>query len=139
MLGRVRRVLLALVALGLIGTAAELALMAHNEDTNQLIPFVAIAVALAAIAWRVISRSTASAIAVQLTMVVLIGVALLGVTLHYQANMEFQLEMDRSLRGLALMGKVLEAKAPPALAPANMALLGLFGLLSVYGGSRNDA
>jgi hypothetical protein len=71
-------------------------------------------------------------LAVQVAMGILIVTGAVGVVLHYQANLEFQLEMDRSLNGLNLMMKVLEAKAPPALAPANMALLGLMGLAGVY-------
>ena len=56
----------------------------------------------------------------------------IGSILHYRANMEFQLEMDPTLGGVALMFKVLHAKAPPALAPGNMALLGLLGLVGVW-------
>ncbi|MBK9241167.1 MAG: hypothetical protein IPL75_13080 [Acidobacteria bacterium] len=59
-----------------------------------------------------------------------------GSVLHYRANMEFQLEMDPTMGGMALLLKVLHAKAPPALAPGNMALLGLLGLVSILGISR---
>ena len=52
--------------------------------------------------------------------------------LHYRANMEFKLEMDPSLSGFALFSSVVRAKAPPALAPATLALLGLLGLTSAF-------
>ena len=52
--------------------------------------------------------------------------------LHYRANMEFKLEMDPSLSGLALFSSVVRAKAPPAMAPATLVLLGLLGLAAAY-------
>ena len=131
-LSRLRVIVLALVGAGLIGTAVELALLAHDEDVNQFIPFVAIGAAVCALIWRLIAPRRVARRAVQFTMCALIVVGLIGVVLHYRANMEFQLELDRSLRGWPLMMKVLEAKAPPALAPANMALLGLLGLAGLY-------
>jgi hypothetical protein len=51
-LARLRRGVLGLVVLGLIGTAVELTLLAHDEDVKQFIPFVAIAAAVAASLWR---------------------------------------------------------------------------------------
>jgi hypothetical protein len=126
-----RRHVLALVALGFIGTAVELQLLAHDEEVNQWIPFVSIALALAAIAWWLIAERAAAVRAVQLAMFIVIITGLAGVVLHYRGNMEFQLELDPSLGGVALMTKVLQAKSPPALAPANMALLAIIGLATV--------
>lgn len=122
---------LALVALGLIGTAVDLLFLAHVEDFKQFIPFVAMAIAVGSIGWRLWSRRAASVRAVQLAMVVLVITGVTGVVLHYRANMEFQLESDPSVRGRTLMLKVLQAKAPPAFAPMNLALLGLIGMAAV--------
>lgn len=137
-LARLRAIVLGLVALGLAGTAVELKLLAHDEDVAQFIPFVAIAVALVAIAWRVVQPRRAAVRAVQLAMLALVVTGLVGVVLHYRANMEFQLESDRSLSGWILMMKVLEAKSPPALAPSNMALLGFIGLAGVHRDATDD-
>jgi hypothetical protein len=52
--------------------------------------------------------------------------------LHLRANMEFQLEMDATLKGLDLFKKSIVAKAPPALAPGSMAQLGLIGLAYTF-------
>jgi len=82
-------------------------------------------------AWWALSRRALAVRAVQAAMAVVIITGAAGVVFHYRANMEFQLELDPSLGGFALMMKVLEAKAPPALAPGNMALLGLIGLAAV--------
>jgi hypothetical protein len=135
-LRRIRIGVLGLVVVGLVGTAVELVLLAHDEDVKQFIPFVAIAIGVAATGWRLARPRRSAVLAVQFAMAILIVTGTVGVVLHYQANMEFQLEMDRSLSGLNLMMKVLEAKAPPALAPANMALLGLIGLAGVYRDTR---
>jgi hypothetical protein len=40
--------------------------------------------------------------------------------------------MDPSLSGLALFASVVRAKAPPALAPATLVLLGLLGLTCAF-------
>jgi hypothetical protein len=92
---------------------------------------VAIALAVGSITWFAASPKAGAARAVKLAMLVVIITGLVGVVFHYRANMEFQLESDPSLNGLALMKKALQAKSPPALAPANMALLGLIGLVGV--------
>ncbi len=65
-------------------------------------------------------------------MVLLILTGGVGAVLHYRANMEFKLEMDPSLSGLALFTSVVRAKAPPAMAPATLVLLGLLGLAAAY-------
>jgi hypothetical protein len=129
---RIRTVLLGLIALGLAGTAVELYLMAHIEDALQLVPFATMGFALAAIIWRLLAPRRASVRAVQIAMGAMIVTGVVGSALHFQANMEFQLEMDKSLSGMTLVKTVLEAKSPPALAPGNMALLGCIGLAGVY-------
>lgn len=114
-----------------MGTAVELMLLAHDEEVNQWIPFVSIALALTAIGWWAASQGAAAVRAVRAAMLIVIITGLAGVVFHYRANMEFQIELDPSLQGFGLMKKVLEAKAPPALAPGNMMLLGLLGLAAV--------
>ena len=55
-----------------------------------------------------------------------------GMYLHFQVNMEFQLEMDPALTGMSLFRKAILAKAPPALAPGVMTQLGLIGLAYTF-------
>lgn len=131
-LPKVRTIMLGLIALGMGGTAVELALMAHTEDTLQLVPFAAMAVAFAAVVGRLLRPRPATVLAVRIAMGIMIVTGVIGAVLHFQANMEFQLELDKSLSGMTLIMKVLEAKSPPALAPGNMALLGCIGLAAVY-------
>jgi hypothetical protein len=65
-------------------------------------------------------------------MVAFLAAGAAGIYFHYQANVEFQLETDASLRGRELLMKVLEAKVPPALAPGVMIQFGLIGLAYTY-------
>jgi hypothetical protein len=139
-LGALRRMLLAILLIGMTGTAIELLLLRHDEDALQLVPLVLISTAYASIAWQVIDGGPASLRTLQVVMVAFLGVAAVGLVVHYRANVEYQLESDPSLRGQRLLWKVLEAKAPPALAPGVMGQLGLLGLAYAYrhpGGARH--
>jgi predicted membrane channel-forming protein YqfA (hemolysin III family) len=128
----VRRILLLILGIGLVGTATELVLLKHHEGPTQLIPLVLIGTACLVLVWHLATRSDVSVIALQITMVLFVASGLIGVVLHYQANLEFQLEIDPSAAGTALFWKVMEAKAPPALAPGSMVQLGLIGLAYSY-------
>jgi hypothetical protein len=97
-----------------------------------LIPLGLLGLGLVTIAWHILRPSRASLLAVQLVMGLFLAAGLAGVFFHYRANVEFQLEGDPSLAGRALLWKVLQAKAPPALAPGVMVQLGLLGLAYTY-------
>jgi len=128
----VRRVLRVILFLGLLITGTDLLLLGHYEDARQVIPLVLIAMGLVVLAWHAFHGGAVNMRALQVTMVLFIASGMLGVVLHYRSNMEFQLEMDSSLSGLKLFWKVMQAKAPPALAPSAMAQLGLLGLAYGY-------
>lgn len=123
---------MAILVLGMLGSAADLLLLRHYEDKKQLIPLALIGTTLVVLAWLGLTGQRASLRALQLMMGLFIGAGLIGVGLHFQSNMEFQLEIDPSLQGSKLFLKVLRAKAPPALAPGVMVQLGLLGLAFTY-------
>ena len=127
-----RRLVLAIVVLGLCGTATELVLLEHYEDWLQIVPLVFIALALVTITGHVIARRARSVWLLRAVMGLLVVSGVLGVVLHYRGSLEFQLEMDPTQSGWDLFAKVLHAKAPPALAPGVMAQLGLLGLVYTY-------
>jgi hypothetical protein len=129
---RLRAFLLALLVIGQLGITAELVVLNHFEDSWQLVPLVLIAIALGAIVWFLSGGGAPSLRLLQLTMVLFLAAGVTGVILHYRGNLEFQLEIDASQRGWELFKKVIQAKAPPALAPAAMAQLGLLGLAYLY-------
>jgi len=124
----VRRALLVILLIGMAGTTIELLFLKHDEEATQLIPLVLLGLAFVAVVWHVARPTTASVMALQLMMALFVAAGLIGMVLHYQANVEFQLEMDKSLSGMPLFWKAMAAKAPPALAPGSMSQLGLIGL-----------
>jgi len=127
-----RRILLAILLLGMAGTTTELLLLKHDEDVVQLVPLLLIGAGYVTIAWHVINRRRASVRTLQILMLLFVVSGIAGLVFHYRANVEFQLEGDPALRGMDLLWKVLQAKAPPALAPGVMAQLGLIGLAYAY-------
>ena len=127
-----RRLLLAVLTLGLCGTGAELVAFDHFEDVWQAVPIALIALALAIVFWNVVSPGRGSVFGLQVVMCGLVAAGALGMYLHFQGNLEFQLEMDPSQSRWTLFSKVIHAKAPPSLAPGSMAQLGLLGLIWAY-------
>jgi len=131
-LATVRMLLLTLLTLGMLGTAADLLLLQHYEDFWQTPPLVLISVGLILLAfiWTGGSRGVLVTFSCLMSLFILSGIA--GVLLHYSGNLEFQREIDPTQHGWPLFMTVMRAKAPPALAPAGMIQLGLLGLLYVY-------
>ena len=130
-----RRFLLVILFVGLVGTATELVLLGHYEDEWQLIPFVVLGLAILAslgLALRGAGSSDTVARLFRMAMILLIVSGAAGTVLHYRSNMEFKLEIDPSLSGFALFWSVVTAQAPPALAPGNLALLGLLGFACTF-------
>jgi hypothetical protein len=128
----VRRMLGAILLLGMSGTGVELLLMQHHEDATQLIPLVLLGAGIAGVLWHLLTGSPASGMAVRALMVLFLAAGLAGVYYHLAANLEFQRETDPALHGSALVWKALHATVPPALAPAVMVQLGLVGLAYTY-------
>ena len=131
-LSALRRLLLALLAFGMLGTAVDLLLLAHYEDAWQWPPLALSVVGLLVVAWIALRESSAAIVALRWTMGLFVVAGAAGLMLHYNGNREFQKELDPALSGWPLLVKVVTAKAPPALAPAGMIQLGLLGLLFTY-------
>lgn len=123
-----RAFLLAVLLVGMAGTAAELLLIGHTEDAWQWAPLALFALSLVVLAWHALGRSASSLRALQAVMLLFIAAGVAGFVLHMQAKIEFQLEVNPSLAGMALYRKALESVSPPALAPGMMIQLGLLGL-----------
>lgn len=130
------RLLLATLVFGLVGVAAELLLIGHFEDMKQLIPLLLIAAALAIAAWYARSDGAAARRAFRVALALLAFSGLLGQYLHYRGNVEFELERDPALGGIALFWESMTG-ATPALAPGTMILLAIVGY--AYSVSRAGA
>jgi len=131
-LRRIRRVLLFLLIAGTVGVLTELFLIHHYEDTKQLIPLVLGGFGLLTALWAAIRPGLLGLRLLQFVMLLYIGGGVIGITLHFQANAEFQREIDPTISGFTLFRKVTEATAPPALSPGVLVQLGLLGLVYTY-------
>lgn len=138
-LAAVRRLLLALLALGFAATTVDLLLLAHYEDTPQLIPLALNGLVLVTIVWHAVAAGELNTRVLQVLMVACVAAGFVGVVLHYRGNLEFQLEIDPSQSAWTLFSKVMRAKAPPAMAPGIMVQLGLLGLIYAYRHPALDA
>lgn len=134
-----RRLLACVLFLGLLGVGAELVLVEHWDDWKQLIPLVTLGVGLLALVWDGIAGSRASRWILRFAMLGLIAAAVAGIYLHYQSNVEFQLELEPDLSGWPLVLETLRASSPPTLAPGSLALLGAIGWITTLGRPPADA
>ena len=69
--------------------------------------------------------------ALQIAMALFVAAGALGVGLHYDGNVEFELEITPAMSGFELVREALTG-ATPVLAPGAMALLGLIGFAHAY-------
>jgi hypothetical protein len=136
---RLRGWILGILLLGLLGTVTELALLSHYEQPLQLVPVVLIALALVTLTWHAVQRGRTSLNAVLVVMILFVLAGFVGFIAHFRGSAEFQLDLDPSMSTWDLLVKVLQAKAPPLLAPGMMIQLGLLGLAYVLSDSRYRA
>ena len=130
-LASIRKLLLAALAVGVIGTTGELILLRHIDKPAQWIPLVFLVAAVPVLIWHASSPGVASVRTLQALMLTFIGLGMVGVGLHYDGNVEFQRELNPSERGWTFVRKTV-AGATPVLAPGSMVLLGLVGLAHAY-------
>lgn len=130
-LARIRTILLGTLAAGLIGTLTELLLLGHFELASQWIPLALLAIGIVVVTWHAARPSALTVRALQVTMALCVAAGALGVGLHYDGNVEFELEITPAMGGLELVRKALTG-ATPVMAPGAMAMLGLIGLAHAY-------
>lgn len=126
-----RRALLALVALGMLGVGAELILLEHWEEWQQWSPLAALGVGLVSVAVAAAHPGRVTLRTLQVVMAVFVFLGVAGIVLHYRGNAAFELEMDPGLVGAQLFWESVRG-ATPALAPSAMVYLGLLGMLATW-------
>jgi hypothetical protein len=131
LLSTIRRILLALVLLGIVGLTLELLLLEHTESATQLIPFAVLGAGFTGSVTVGIKPSVRRIRFFQIVMLLFVATGLLGLYLHLRGNVEFEREDDPSVRGFDLVWRALRGGVP-LLAPAAMAQLGLLGLVFAY-------
>jgi hypothetical protein len=133
---QLRRWILAVLVLGLLGTVTELVLLEHYEKPLQLVPVVLIAIAIAVLVWHVTRDDAGSRRALVVVMAIFVLAGFAGFVAHFDGSAEFQLELDPSMGTWELVEKILHAKAPPLLAPGMMLQMGLLGLAYAFSDAR---
>jgi len=131
-----RRWILGVLVLGLLGTVTELVLLEHYEQPLQFVPLGLIALALVTLAWNVLEDGPASRRSLVVVMILFVLSGFAGAAAHFIGSAEFQLELDPSMSTWDLVVKVMRARAPPVLAPGMMLQLGLLGLAYVFSDCR---
>jgi hypothetical protein len=130
-LASIRTLLLAALAIGVIGTSSELILLRHIDKPAQWIPLVFLVASIPVLVWHASAPGVASIRTLQALMAAFIALGVLGVGLHYDGNVEFERELHPSERGWTFIRKTV-AGATPVLAPGSMVLLGLVGLAHAH-------
>jgi uncharacterized membrane protein len=135
-----RRFLLLIFLLGIIGSAAEMLLLGHTEDWRQWIPLVLFLLSVLVLLCHAVVRRTVTRRIFQATMLLFIISGAVGCWFHYQAKREFKLETDPALVGWELFREAITSGAvPPVLAPGLMIQLGLLGLAYSYNRSSSSS
>ena len=124
-----RRLVVVILMLGMLGTGAELFLLEHTEDFWQWTPLVLLAAALPGAGWLLFAPGAASVRVFRTLMLAFVASGFAGQWLHYRGNLEFDREMHPSDTRLELVRDALGG-ATPTLAPGTMTLFGLLGLVA---------
>jgi len=131
-----RRWILVILVLGLLGTVTELVLLEHYVQPLQFVPLVLIVAAVGVLWWELRRHDLASRRATQIVMALFVLAGFVGFVAHFQGSAEYQLELNPDMSTWELLEKILRAKAPPLLAPGMMLQLGLLGLAYVFSDPR---
>lgn len=127
----VRRILLALVAFGILGLGSELVLLEHYEEFWQWTPFATLGFGLVSLVWVTFDPGRASVRTFRMAMGLVLVAGVVGLWFHYQSNVQFEMEMDPDATGWPLIWAALRG-GTPALAPGAMLQIGLLGLVAVH-------
>jgi len=127
----VRRSLLAILMIGLIGTEIELFLLKHTDGFWQIVPLGLVGAGIVVVAWCAFTDNSASLRVLDVVMIAFIASGAAGVVLHFKGNIEWERERTPGISGSPLVRQALMG-ATPTLAPGTMLQLGLVGLIYTY-------
>lgn len=131
-----QRLLLAIVLFSAGGTLTELILLEHTEEIYQLIPVGLLGLVIVTAVGVLLKPARIMVNIFRAVMALCLVSALVGIYLHYLANVEFVLERHPAMSGATLFKEAMMG-GMPALAPGAMAQLSLIGLLATL--SRRSA
>ena len=125
---RLRGILCGLAVLVFLATPVELILLEHTGDWQQLIPFVASFFGLVAAGWVTVEPSRTCLLGARAIAAAIGLITLIGVVLHFQANIELELEIHAG-QAWTILWKQAVAGAAPLLASGIL----LMGALLILG------
>lgn len=128
---RLRRFLLAVSALILAATIVELLLEEHTESTLQLVPFALCAAGLVVVIGVLVANRPPMRRALRIVMTLVAIGSLVGIYLHIDHNVAFELEIRPGATPADVLGDALMG-ASPLLAPGITAIAALLAVAAVY-------
>ena len=126
-----RRLILAVVIVGIAGIGAELVLLEHWESPLQWTPFIGMGAATVVIVAAGMRPTRRRILVLRATMLALIVVGAVGMWLHWRSNALLELEMNPAAAGWPLVRRVLFG-GTPLLAPGAVMHLGMIGLAATW-------
>ena len=126
-----RQGLLLIFVLGSVGLGTELLLLEHFKEWRQQVPLALLVLGLILLAVHLVYKGPVVLRLFRLMMLAFVLGGIVGVWIHFDANMDFELEMYSKLRGWDLISRAAHG-ALPVLAPGALIQLGLIGLLYTY-------
>ncbi|WP_138431081.1 hypothetical protein [Fodinibius saliphilus] len=130
-LQRLRQFLLLIVAAIFIGTAFELILLGHTEESKQWTPFLASFVGLVIVGWVWKSASENSLKTLRWVMGGICLVSFLGMYYHFSGNFMFTLEINPSMTWTEAIWPAMTGSYP-FLAPGILFIAGILGIAATY-------
>ena len=126
-----RRLILAIVVVGIAGIGAELVLLEHWESPLQWTPFIGMGAATLVIVAAGMRPTRRRILVLRATMLALIVIGAVGTWLHWRSNALLELEMNPAAAGWPFVRRVLFG-GTPLLAPGAVLHLGLIGLAATW-------
>jgi hypothetical protein len=123
-----RTAVLVLFIIGAAGTAIDLVLIGHYEDSWQLAPLVLLGTSALVGIGAAMAPAAFPVRAFQVMALLMVATGAIGLWLHWRANNEFEREMSPNLGGLAFVLKAMRGASPPSAAPGTLIHLGMLGL-----------
>jgi hypothetical protein len=124
----VRASLLGIVLFGLVGMIVELVFLRHTEGALEILPIALMLAALAVLIWNALRKTEVSRGILLTIMAGLVVSGLVGVWLHYDANVGYERDSNPGAATEEVYRKAVMG-ATPTLAPGAMIELGLIGML----------
>ena len=130
-LEKARVLMLCIFLFSIAGTGVELVLLEHMEDGWMWTPLVLMGLSLLVLTLYGFIKTPWVLQVFRGLMALFVISGIVGTWLHFQGNVEFELEMYPAMEGFELFGEAMKG-ATPALAPGAMIQLGLIGLVFTY-------